>query len=111
MRIGSAAIAAVMLSVGAQGASAAEAQNCALKQYDSIALEVYPNRLLLPVSFGATPEKLVFRMDGAGSGLNSDVAKAMDFYVTSIPPNVTVRRDGEDITRIAHVKDFHLGHQ
>ena len=109
MRIWPAAIAAVMLSAGTAGA--AEAQNCALKQYDSLPLEVYPDRLLLPVSFGNTPEKLVFRMDGAGSGLNTDTAKAMDLYVTSIPPNVHVRRDGEDITRIAHVPDFHLGHQ
>lgn len=109
MRIWSAAVAALLLSAGA--ASAAEAQNCALKQYDSLPLEVYPDHLLLPVSFGTTPEKLVFRMEDAGSGLNSDTAKAMDLYVTSIPPNVTVRRDGEDITRIAHVKDFHIGHQ
>jgi len=109
MKIWSAAVAALMLSAGA--ASAADAPNCALKQFDSLPLEVYPDHLLLPVSFGATPEKLVFRMEDAGSGLNSDVARAMDLYVTSVPPNVTVRRDGEDITRIAHVKDFHIGHQ
>ena len=109
MKIWSAAVAALMLSAGA--ASAADAPNCALKQFDSLTLEVYPDHLLLPVSFGTAPEKLFFRLDGAGSGINSDVAKAMDLYVTSIPPNVTVHRDGEEITRIAHVKDVHLGQQ
>lgn len=111
MKMWSAALAAMLLSAGAVRASAAEAPNCTLKQFDSLPLEVYPDHLLLPVTFGTTPEKLVFRMEDAGSGLNTDVAKAMDVYVTSIPPNVTVRRDGEDVTRIAHVKDFHIGHQ
>src|SRR5262245_61171717 len=111
MRIWPAAIAAVMLGFGAQGATAADAPNCALKQYDSLPLEVDPNRLLVPVSFGTTPEKLVLRLDDASSGISSDTAKAMDFYVTSVPPNIHITRDNDEVTRIAHVRDVHLGHQ
>jgi hypothetical protein len=30
-------------------------------------------------------------------------------HITSMPPNVHFKRDGEDIMRIAHVRDMHLG--
>ncbi|HMH64165.1 MAG TPA: hypothetical protein VK515_01185, partial [Rhizomicrobium sp.] len=87
----------------------AQAQDCALKQIESIPMEVYPDHLLLPVSFGATPEKLVFRMEDAASGISGDVAGKLDLHITSMPPNVHFRRDGEELNRIAHVRDMHLG--
>jgi hypothetical protein len=89
--------------------SAAQAEDCALKQIESIPMEVYPDHLVLPVSFGAIPEKLVFRMENAGSGISGDIADKLDLHVTSVPPNIHFKRDGEDITRIAHVRDMHLG--
>jgi hypothetical protein len=89
--------------------ASAQAQDCVLKQIESIPMEVYPDHLLLPVSFGATPEKLVFRMDDAGSGINRDIADKLDLRITSMPPNVHFHRGGEEITRIAHVRDMHLG--
>lgn len=89
--------------------NAARAQDCALKQIESIPMEVYPDHLLLPVSFGTTPEKLVFRMEDAGSGIDSGLADKLDLHVTSVPPNVHFHRDGEDIRRLAHVRDMHLG--
>ena len=95
---------ALLLACGA-----ARAEDCALKQIESIPLEVYPDHLLLPVSFGTTPEKLVFRMEDAGSGLNGDIVDKLDLHITSMPPNVHFHRDGEDIRRIAHVRDMHLG--
>jgi len=87
----------------------ARADDCSLKQIESLPMEVYPDHLLLPVSFGPTPEKLVFRMENAGSGIAGDVADKLDLHVTSMPPNIHVNRDGEDIRRIAHVRDMHLG--
>jgi len=106
MRIWTAGFAAAMLWTGA-----ASAQDCALKQYESLPLEVYPNRLLLPVTIGTTPEKLVFRMDDAASAINSDVAEKLELHVRSMPPNVHFHRNGEELTRIARVDELHLGHQ
>ena len=93
------------LTAQAQGAP----KNCTLKQLESIPMEVYPDHLLLPVSFGATPEKLAFRMENAESGLNGDIVDKLDLHITSMPPNVHIKRNGEDLTRIAHVRDLHLG--
>jgi hypothetical protein len=93
------------------GASAAWADDCTLKQFGSVPMEVYPDHLLLPVTFGTTPGKLVFRMDDAASGINSDFAQKQDLYVTSMPPNVHFHRDGEEIRRIARVPELHLGQQ
>jgi hypothetical protein len=87
----------------------AQAQDCTLKQIDSIPMEVYPDHLLLPASFGAIPEKLVFRMENAGSGISGDVADKLDLRLTSIPPNIHINRDGEEIRLVAHVRDMHLG--
>jgi hypothetical protein len=106
MRIWAAAIITIMLGPGA-----AVAQDCALKQYVSLPLEVYPDHLLVPVTMGTTPEKLVFNMQGAASGINSDTAAALDLRITSMPPNIHFHREGEEITRIAHVAEFHLGQQ
>jgi len=103
-------MATMALALGTVTAQAqGQPQNCALKQLESIPMEVYPDHLLLPVSFGATPEKLAFRMDFAASAINGDIADKLDMHITSMPPNVHIKRNGEDLTRIAHVRDMHLG--
>jgi hypothetical protein len=106
MRIWMAAIAVLAL-----GAGAAQAQNCGLKQYDSLPMEVSPNRLLLPVTFGTVPKKMVFRLDSAANGITADSAEALDMRFTSMPPHLIFHRDGREITRIAHASEVHLGRQ
>jgi hypothetical protein len=106
MRTGMAAIAALLL-----GASAAQAQDCGLKQYDSLALEVYPDRLQLPITFGTTQKEVVLRLDDAMNGIDSDSAALMDLRLTSLPPNVHFHRNGQELKYIAHVPEVHLGRQ
>ena len=91
--------------------SAAQAQDCSLKQYVSVPLEVYPDHLLVPVTLGTMPAKLVFRMDAAANAINSDVADKLDVHVTSIAPNIHISRDGKEVTRLAHVPEMQLGSQ
>jgi hypothetical protein len=104
MRIWMAAIAVLAL-----GAGTAQAQNCGLKQYDSLPMEVSPERLLLPVTFGTVPKKMVFRLDSAANGIAADSAEALDMRFTSMPPHLIFHRDGREITRIAHAPEVHLG--
>jgi hypothetical protein len=92
-------------------ASAAEAQDCTLKQYVSVPMEVYPDHLLVPVTLGTMSTKLVFRMENAANAINSDVADKLDVHVTSIPTNIRIARDGKEVTRIAHIPELHLGGQ
>lgn len=104
-----------LLAIGmiavALGTGTARAEDCSLKQFGSVPMEIYPDHLLIPVAFGTMQEKLVFRMDDAASGINSDFAQKLDLYVTSIPPNIHFHRDGDEIKRIAHVPELHLGQQ
>ena len=37
------------------------------------------------------------------------LSTSMKLHITSMPPNVHIKRNGEDLTRIAHVRDMHLG--
>src|SRR6266404_755701 len=104
MRIWMAAIAVLAL-----GAGAARAQDCGLKRYDSLQMEVYPDHLLLPVTFGTVPKKMLFRLEDAASAIAADSAKELDMRITSTPPNVRFHRDGQEITQIAHAREFHLG--
>jgi len=97
------------IAVLALGAGTAQAQNCGLKQYDSLPMEVSPERLLLPVTFGTVPKKMVFRLDSAANGIAADTAQELDMRFTSMPPNVTYHRDSQQITRIAHAPEVHLG--
>ncbi|HUE66087.1 MAG TPA: hypothetical protein VMO78_17080 [Rhizomicrobium sp.] len=106
MRVWTAAMLVLVL-----GASATKAEDCTLKQYTSVPMEVYPDHLLIPVTLGTTQAKLLFQMAAAANGINSDVAEKLDLYITSIPPNIHFNRDGEDIRRIAHVPELHLGSQ
>src|SRR5215471_21833434 len=87
-----------MMAAGALllASNAARADDCVLKQIESIPMEVYPDHLLLPVSFGAIPEKLVFRMEDAASGISSDVVDKLDLHITSMPPNLHFHRDGQE---------------
>jgi hypothetical protein len=103
-------MAAVVLALGTVTAQAQDKpQNCTLRQIESIPMEVYPDHLLLPVTFDTTPEKLVFLMQNAGSAISGDIADKLKLHMTSMPPNVHIKRNGEDLTRIAHVRDMHLG--
>ena len=106
MRVWAAAIAALLLGVGA-----AQAQDCGLKQYDSLTMEVYPDRLLLPVTLGTVPKKMILRLEDAVNGMDAAAASALDLRITSIPPNIHFHRGGEEITRIAHVPEMHFGRQ
>lgn len=101
---------AIALIVFGSRTALAQEQGCRLQQYDSISMEVYPEHILLPVSFGTTEKKLVFLMGDAASGINSDFADKMDMSIRSIPSNIHVHRDGYDITRVAH-GDMQLGHE
>lgn len=95
------------------GTAAAQAQSpapaCTLRQIESIPMEVYPDHLVLPVNFGTTPERLVFSMQNAASGIDGAIADKLGVHITSVPPNVHIMRNGDDIRRIAHVRDVHLG--
>jgi hypothetical protein len=106
MRVWMAAVAVLAL-----GAGTARAQDCNLKQYESLTMEVWPNVLLLPVTFGTVPKKLVFRLDDAASGIAADSAEELGMRYTSTPPNIVFHRDGQKITRIAHPAEMHLGGQ
>src|SRR6185503_5246024 len=104
-----AALALALGTVTAQAQAQDKPQNCSLKQIESIPMEVYPDHLLLPVSFGDTPEKLVFLMQNAGSAISGDIVDKLKLHITSMPPNVHIKRNGEDIGRIAHVRNLFLG--
>ena len=106
MRLWTMAMLALLL-----GAGTAEAQDCTLKQYTSVPMEVYPDHLLLPVTLGTMPGKLVFQLGSAFNDINSDVADKLDMRVNSIPPNVHIKRDGIEITRLARVPEMRLGGQ
>jgi hypothetical protein len=99
------------IAVLALGAGAARAQDCALKQYDSLAMEVSPENLLLPVTFGTVPKKMVFRLDVAANAIAADSAKELDMRFTSMPPRLNFQRNGQQITQIAHAPEVHLGRQ
>lgn len=104
MKIMAAAFAVLML-----GAGAARAQDCGLKQYDSIPLEVYPDHLLVPVTFGDKPEKLVLRLENAANNIGAEAAKALDLGMHSMPTNLKFHIGGEDVQSYVRVPDFHLG--
>ena len=100
---------ALLLTAGAASAQQAQSQNCVLRQIESIPMDVTPERLVLPVAFGNTPEKLVFNMQSAESAIGADLADKLDLHITSLPSNITINRNGERVTRVAHVRDVHLG--
>src|ERR1700712_3245894 len=104
MRIWMAAIAVLALGPGK-----AWAQDCRLKQYESLNMEVSPNNLLLPVTFGTVPKKMVFRLEDAANAIAADTAKKLDLRRTSMPPNLIFHRDGQQITEVAHAPEVHLG--
>lgn len=104
MKIVAAVAALLMLGLGA-----ARAQDCGLKQFDSLPLEVYPDHLLLEAKFGDTPEKLVLRLDDAANGISADAAKALDMRLHSLPSHLKYHRDGQDIDYYARASDVQLG--
>jgi hypothetical protein len=96
----------------ALGAGAARAQDCAVKQYDSLPMEVSPERLLLPVTFGTAPKQMVFRLDNAANTIAADAADELGMHFTSMPPHLIFHDNlGREVTRIAHASEVHLGRQ
>jgi hypothetical protein len=106
MRIGLTALAIFVM-----GTSVAQAQECGLKQFESIPMEVTSDQLLLPVSLGGTPKKLAFRMDYATNALSMATVEKMDLRRTSIPPDVVIARDGIAIRYTVRVPELQFGKQ
>lgn len=102
------AMAAAILAA-AGWTSGARAQDCGLKQYDSIPLEMQNNQLLMTVTFGTVPEKMGLSLQNADSDLSLSAVKALDLRETSLPPNVGYNFSGVQVDRIAHAHDLHLG--
>jgi hypothetical protein len=108
MRKWIAAAGTLLLSMAAAQAQS-PAPTCVLKQIQSIPMEVYPDHLVLPVTFGTTPGKLVLLMQVAASGIDGALAEKLDLHITSMPSNVRITRLGQEVKRIAHVREMHLG--
>jgi len=89
----------------------ARAQDCGLKQYDSLPMEDRGGQLLLPITIGTVPEKMAFRLQNAASAISLPAVKALDLRESSLPSHVSYHYDGVNIDYIAHARDVHLGRQ
>jgi len=104
MRMGLTALAIILLGTGI-----AQAQECGLKQYESISMEVTANQLLLPVSLNGTPKQLVFEMGNAFSALSMATVEQMDLPRTSLSSNIEIVRDGARVRDTVRVPDVQIG--
>jgi len=102
---------AVAILAAAGWAGGARAQDCGLKQYDSIPLEERGNQLLLPVTIGTMPGKMALSLQNAASALSLPAVKALDLRESSLPSLVTYHYGGVEIDYLAHAHDVHFGHQ
>lgn len=104
MRIGLAALAIILL-----GTDMAQAQECGLKQYESIPMEVTSDQLLVPVSLNGMPKQLVFEMGNAFSALTMATVEQMALPRTSLPSEIEIERDGARVRDTVRVPDVQIG--
>lgn len=99
------------LLIIALSASTASAQDCGLKQYDSIQMEVAADRILLPLSLGGEPKQMVFEIQNGTSALGTSTVEKMGLRRTEVPESITFIRDGAKIRYTVHVPEVQFGRQ
>jgi hypothetical protein len=88
---------------------AAQAADCSLKQIDSIPITVRPPRIMVPLTLDGQEKRFALQLESSTNEIAEDVSGAMDFYVRSIDPHVTITRNGVRLTHIAVSGPFQLG--
>ena len=100
---------ATMLALCALLTGAAQAQDCQLKMYDSMDLDVATNHVLVPVTLGDAHKKFALKIGNALNGISQDTVSELGLSVRSIDPNVRVVRDQVQISKLTRVSQFQLG--
>jgi hypothetical protein len=96
----------VLLGLGLSNAHAAD---CGLKMLGSVDIQVSPDRLLVPVSFGETRKNFILEI---GSGLNMvtrETADQVGFRIRSLDPSISLHGFGQKMERIGYSPKFRLG--
>jgi hypothetical protein len=88
---------------------AAQAQDCQLKLYDSMELDVANNHVLLPVTLGDAHKEFALKFGNALNGISQNTVTELGLRIRSIDPNVSVVRDQVHISQLARVPQFQLG--
>jgi hypothetical protein len=93
------------------GTGLAQAQDCTLQRYDSLPLDVYPDRLLVSAVFGTVPKKLELRLENATSSISAESAEALGLHFRMLQSNIKFERYGETVTRLAWPFEMRIGRQ
>jgi hypothetical protein len=93
----------------ALGCGAAQAQDCHLKQYDSIPITQSPQGLTLPVEINNAHKDLAFNLGDSQSGLAADTVAALNLRQTHVSQEHNVHSDGALVQFIAHAPTVKIG--
>ena len=88
---------------------AAQAQDCQLKMYDSMDINVATNHVLVPVTLGDAHKEFALKIGNALNGISQDLVSELGLSVRSVAPNVHVIRDQVQISKLTNVPKFQLG--
>jgi hypothetical protein len=78
---------------------AAQAADCALKQYDSIDMMVASDHVSIPVLFGDNRKQMVFQLGSAMNAIPQKDAEELGLRIRSIDTGMSVNVNGHKITR------------
>lgn len=90
-------------------AGGAEAAECQLKMLGTIDLEVTPDRVLVPVTFGDQQKKLVLDIGSSLNVIDQESASQAGFRIRSLDPNITIYSMGQKIQRLGFSPKFRVG--
>jgi len=99
----------VLLAVCAFSVDNAEAQDCQLKQYDSLPLSIVNERVLIPVKVGDVQKDFALQFGNALNGMSEATVKEFGLSKRTIDTNLNVVRDQVKITYLTRAPQFQLG--
>lgn len=100
---------AAILVICGFGVDTAQAQDCQLKQYESLPLNIVNEHLLIPVKVGDVEKDFALELGNALNGMSEATVDELSLGKRSISPNVNVVRGQVKITRLTRAP-LQLGH-
>jgi hypothetical protein len=98
-----------MLGLLVLAGGAAQAQDCRLKQYDSIPFAATPAGLTLPVEIGGAKRDLAFNLGATRNALATDTVEALDLHETHLSQEHNVHSGGVAVLFEAHAPLVKIG--
>ena len=98
-----------LMFCGLFASGSAQAADCPLTMLGSVDLQVSPDRLLVPMTFGTVEKTFSLDIGSAFNAITQEAAEQAGFHLRSLDPNIKINVLGQKVVRTGNSPKFRMG--